>query len=494
MRAFWNRLVHILLGTVVVVSMLVSLLIFHPSLSLMDDLVHGSDNTMNNGPRVTEQTGEQKEEPTLADVTRPERVIASRNGVLQATANQEVLEQVMRALTAQLPDDATPNDKDKQSVSNYQTAMLNHATYIELEFPDNMDFSLLQQRADVGKYHFNRLGYVSGEPIMYLIDDDKNEVYPLTLMQPAEKIDTTFSKHRGDFYGVEQVLLNNHVAYIETEARTLATLRYMMERQSNSKLLNALFPASEEIHDYSDTQMSRYFSGGHSLLVNNNDFQSEYREEFEDSKQAPSLVDAYKYLQRIQPANETWLFTDNDQEHATCTFRRYIDGIPVFGDHFVSRINLSKPRENTIQMQFSALSAQTPVTDLATEKTLPDGKTVLNALNEQGYDNNAIQALKIGYYWQSSAKSNRLIDLDPQWMVKVNGSYYALDALIDLSAYPALKPITQNIAKDTPLEQDDNDLTQAALTAQNAAMQTQAMAMGTFLSHLIGKGGMTNGF
>lgn len=504
MKAFWNRFVHLILLTVVLVSLLVSLMILHPSLTLMDRLMHGDNEMNNNGPRVTQTNTEQSEEPTLAAAVRPESVVSVAGGQVQQTTATEVLNPVMKAVTDALTTATLADKDDKQTVSAYQATLGDHAPLIALCFSDQLSLSLLRPEDEAASaYRFNRLDYAIGDKKLYLINEDENEVYAVTLEKALTGVPTILDQQQKAFYPVEQVLLHNETHYLTTKSQTVATLRYIMERQSNSKLLNALFPAAEEIHDYSDTQMSRYFSGGHSLLVNNNDFQSEYREEFEDTSRTPDVVAAYKYLQRIQPENEMWLFSHYDEGQATCTFRRYINGLPVFGDHYVSRIDLSKPRDNTIQMQFSALSIQTPVTDLAVPMHLPAGKAVLAALNEQGYSNDEIEDLTLGYYWQSSEKSNRLIDLKPRWMVRLKGTYYALSKLIDFDQYPELQtttadeqPVETTEEKEEPLEHDDDDLTRAAFDAKrslSANHKTAAQATLTWQGPSSRKG-ETHGF
>ncbi|MDO4680533.1 MAG: two-component system activity regulator YycH [Aerococcus sp.] len=486
MKAFWNRFIHLILVTVVIVSLLFSLMILHPSLPLMDRFMHGEDE-VNNGPRVTQQENNETNTPTLTESTRPEGLVYYSGGQFRESGTKALLNVVIETIRPLLTSDKEVK-AEKQNVSTYQTNILSQAPYVELIFPDQIDLAIFKQSEDQENHHFNRLGYALGDKMLYLINDEKNEVYTLPLNQALDQMKSTLDKYKEDFYAVEQVLLHNQVAYVSTEDRMVPTLRYMMERQSNSKLLNALFPESEEIHDYSDTQMSRYFAGGYSLLVNNNDFQSEYREEFGDSEQMPDLDAGYKYLQRVQPENEMWLLSAYNYDQKSCTFRRYVNGLPVFGDHFVSRITLTKPKDNMMEIQFSALSIQTPVTDLEVPMYLPAGKSVLAALNEQGYTNNDIEDLKLGYYWQASDKSNRLIDLKPCWLVKLKGEYYALSALIDLNQYPALQTknednetIELNVMKNTPLEQDDKDLTRANIDSKDESVSGDMTAVGPLL-------------
>ena len=82
------------------------------------------------------------------------------------------------------------------------------------------------------------------------------------------------------------------------------------------------------------------------------------------------------------------------------------------------------------RLQVPLVIAQTPISDVEEQKSLQSGVSTLESLSASGYTSEEIDDIKIGYTWINSTESDRVINLEPNWYVKINGKWQLVESLL----------------------------------------------------------------
>lgn len=440
MKKLWHRLTMFILCLLVVMSLALTFLIFHRSIvpirrNETDDTLMAGDISVFENQETTQFEAEE-----LSTIFGADSIVYYTNGVFEESMDTELLEKLNGGLRQVLNQPLTASGNEG-SVGDFHLAIADQSDYIEMEFSqdtpliafrdaqtdDEADNALSIDRT------FNRLGYLPSRQELYLINDIDDSV--LTFNAPAETAQWlgTVTDHADSFQEVDQAILKGRTIYLHRAQQRIPLLRYIMDQRSNSELLNTFFDTQEEVHDYSDAQISRYYADKRNLTIDNNTLDVEYRNEGDEAQQREIITEAETNLKRVHSAGQAWHFDDRDRQSQSDIFRQLINGIPIFGERNVSKISIATESENVLSIKFSKLSVQTPISDLAVDYELPAGKDVLLALNSNGYTNDQIEDVTISYFWQPSTVSDRLIDLIPTWLVAIDGEYQTLGNVIDLN-------------------------------------------------------------
>lgn len=449
MRKFWNRFIVCLLLILVATSLVLTFLIFRRSIIPLR-ANDGESPLLADDVNVFEnQEATEGEVEELSHSFGADSVVYYTNGVFQKAVDPEILDTLNGDLRNLLGQSLTAVGKE-QSVGDFHLAIADQSDYVELEFSQDTPFTAYRgaaqddddENALSSDRTFNRLGYLASKQQFYVINDIDDSVLTFEAPDKMQTWLSTIKDHLDSFTTVDQVILKGRTIYLQQDKQTVPLLRYIMDQRSNSDLLNTFFEAHEEVHDYSDAQISRYYADKRNMTIDNNTLEVEFRNEGDEAQQRQIATEAEKNLRRIHSAGQSWHFDDRDRATRSDIFRQMIGGIPIFGDRDVSKISITLESEGTLSIKFSKLSVQTPISDLSVDYDLPAGKDVLLALNSNGYANDSIEDLMIGYFWQPSTASDRLIDLVPTWLVAIDGQYQTLDNVLDLAQYPQLRTVT----------------------------------------------------
>lgn len=114
--------------------------------------------------------------------------------------------------------------------------------------------------------------------------------------------------------------------------------------------------------------------------------------------------------------------------HHSVLYRRFVEGFPIFNPTQFGILKITHENGNLI-FNYSLNELQIPIPNNRKPVRLPNSEKVLSTLKAHGYDSKKVQALEIGYEWQSAKTSKMLANLVPEWFVKYHHHWLNYDQI-----------------------------------------------------------------
>lgn len=234
-------------------------------------------------------------------------------------------------------------------------------------------------------------------------------------------------------YAVESVSLNDHIAYLPVNSFELPVLNYLIEEQPNSLFIERLFHDTSEIQTIVNENTSRYYDYFSELTIDNEkDILSYSRPQAsaDNISLTERVRNSFNELIRFEHwPNEVYFYGLSSATNET-EFRRYINGYPVFGSTDYGGTFITVSDNGIIDLKMPTVVAQTPISNNDAMEEMSSMQDLELTLSNVGYALNSMEDIKIGYTWNYSDESSRVITLSPDWYVKRNGSWLSVQLLV----------------------------------------------------------------
>ncbi|MCA9765558.1 MAG: regulator of WalKR [Carnobacterium sp.] len=220
--------------------------------------------------------------------------------------------------------------------------------------------------------------------------------------------------------------------YLPINEIKLPCLTYMVEIQPNSLFIGRLFDDTSEVREKRSEQSVQYLDYISEMRINEETNILNYYRNRSSSKAMPlteTLMLSFKELTIYENWSDEIHFFDYNKQTNEVTYRRYIEGFPVFSPTGYGATYLTVVEDGMSRLQVPMVVAQTPISDEKNQKTLQSGSDLLKELAEKNYTLNMIDDIKIGYTWTNNLESDRVITLDPNWYIYTEGSWINVQEL-----------------------------------------------------------------
>ncbi|MGX7414463.1 two-component system activity regulator YycH [Aerococcus christensenii] len=441
MHKFWAGIPHLLLAVLVLMSVFFSLNIMGPFSNLSSRIQRKKAPEGQSLIVTPTQMISQGEEVPLLKAFSPEAFIYSDGKKYLKTLDKDLMREFNENFFQFSLGNNLPDHLESQPMDQFEQYALGKS-YFELQYSDNLPvhlFGLNKEALPDAWRNFSATGiaYVKGDQALYVLDDCKNLAYKLPLKQKIDYqvVENEVEANKKKFKQSKLVHLKQGHDYLFDEKISVPTFSYIVDRQPNDTFLQLLFDLPDQVNDYSDVESARYYTENKGLIVNNKNFEVHYTHTNVEKKakdQLEEVIQAFQGLEKLWITKEDWSFAHYDSDTKQVIFRKNVNGIPIYGSNYVSRLKIETTKENEIDSKFSVLAIQTPITDLTEHFELQPASKILHLLEANGISSEDIDSLKLGYYWVPSPKSNRLVSLLPCWMIEKEGHYYVLDELVDM--------------------------------------------------------------
>lgn len=279
---------------------------------------------------------------------------------------------------------------------------------------------------------FRRLVVSMDDSFLYFLDDKNKEVYHMAFQGDMEELQKILKDSKNRYLEVGDNQSNVPVYYQFLEPLHLPTYSYIVATQSYTFFSKAFFDKDKELISDNDDLNSRDINlsnaQGESLDVKYDTGEVKYsghipKKANEGFQSNTILEESFYYLQTIANSLGTLRYYESNDNQIV--YRNYVEGYPVFSDGVRGRVEFSK-KDQTMQIRTNQETVQVPIPS-EEEVILPATQEVINLLASYGVEETAIKGLQIGYSWISNEETTQVIDLTPEWYVKLDDEWLSLD-------------------------------------------------------------------
>lgn len=312
---------------------------------------------------------------------------------------------------------------------------------VELIFSNSIPFGVYQETfsflpREYENRTFNR---------MYIPIDNPQSVYfynthsMLFYEAEASNIDLdlltqVLNDDKVEYLQAESVSLKEHIVYLPVEPFEMPVLNYLVEEQPNSLFIERLFEDTSEIQTVINDELSRYYDYFSELSINNDKDMLTYTRPSvtnEGVSLTTRVLNSFnKLIQYEHWPNEVYYYGYSSVT-TEVEFRRYIKGYPIFGEPDYGGTFITVADNNVTSLEMPTIVAQTPISDDHSDEKMYSSQNIEEVLANAGHDLETVDDIKVGYIWNYSSESNRVVTLVPSWYVEINGNWMSLQSVVN---------------------------------------------------------------
>lgn len=224
---------------------------------------------------------------------------------------------------------------------------------------------------------------------------------------------------------------------IETQYETknqikLKKYSYILSQQPYTLFRNAFFQKTDEVKTNNESSELLFYNGNESMTIHSEMQIVDFRGEIIQEDTSDNIFSqSFPYISKLGNSLGNMRYFDRDKNQID--YRIFVEGFPVFGSDSKGKvaIEVSADRiDSQVKIQTSLNTIQVPIPS-DEEVELPSTGTVIQNLIEKGAAQEKIESIIVGYTWQNIKETNRVVDLLPEWYVKYQNHWYAVNDLLE---------------------------------------------------------------
>ena len=312
---------------------------------------------------------------------------------------------------------------------------------IELRFPAAVPIEMISRYftgvpEGMGKNSINRILISTAveEPI-YLLDDESRNVYTAERFEGSiEPLMRLYSANKDLYMNAHAYSFRDTINFLPQTEVSLNRVDYLVEKQPNSFFIGQLFEDTTELRDDSNDVFTIYSDNISELRIHKETgILYYYRNSVEQDNLTAfqQIRDSFHTLKFIDTWTQASHFEGYNKESGQVTYRRYLNGMPIFGVLDRGLIRMEMKNGGLVDLYYPTEIIQTPLEDRDQQIVLPDAQELIGQLNEVGIPYSTIEDMGLGYEWISNDESTRVASLVPRWFVKLDGTWRTVENAID---------------------------------------------------------------
>jgi regulatory protein YycH of two-component signal transduction system YycFG len=280
--------------------------------------------------------------------------------------------------------------------------------------------------------------------IIYFYNMETETIYNVSTLNSNEiELDAFFDTETIDYHPAQPVFLENSIIYLPNAPVNVPYRSYVIDQLSDPVYVSNFFPDTSQVEVRTTGNITRYIDLTKEVSINRNTHTLMFLRQIADSGQlSPTsrFLRSFEQIERFENWSDTLALSSYNEETGVVSFRREVDGIPVFDkqEHeTISEVNLVESGVTHLKIPTRFIS--TPISipgneDESLTEELISGTEVIQLINStvttEEFD--TIENIKIGYTWHESDEDNQVVNFQPDWYVLQNGNWQTLEDFLEL--------------------------------------------------------------
>ncbi|HLR91961.1 MAG TPA: two-component system activity regulator YycH [Atopostipes sp.] len=324
--------------------------------------------------------------------------------------------------------------------------MLQSDQWVEFIFREEVPIGVFDQKFEElsqenADYFFDRmLVHVDNQDLVYFYHAESRAFYTISVSEDVSvSIDPFLNRDNLVYRSAAIMPLAEGYVYLSHESMAVPYRSYVIDRLPNSLYTSNFFPDTSLVDVRSNGPVTRYIDLTKEVTINDRYHTLVFLRQIQDQgtlNPTNRFLRSFEQVNRFENWAGTFFLSDYDRESQMVSFRREIQGLPVFStaDHeTVTEVNLVETGVTHLKLPLRFINTPITMEGSPTEELLP-GVEVYNQLSSQlaPADFENIEDLTVGYTWEESDEESQVIYFVPAWYVQYDGNWIALDDILEL--------------------------------------------------------------
>lgn len=319
--------------------------------------------------------------------------------------------------------------------------------WLEFVYPEEMPFGMIGQKflempSDKAQLFFDRtLLDLNNPEIIYFYHSASESFYNSIRLDNEEiDLDPLIKNERLVYLPAEPIILRNQIRYLPTVPLEVSYRTYVIHQLPNSSYISNFFSDTSLVDVRSTNGSVRYIDLTKEVTMNETNHTLTYlRQIYTSDQMSPEerYNRSFQQINQFENWADTFILSSYNRENQMLSFRREIEGIPVFSpDEHESISEVSLVEEGVTHFKIPLRYANTPINIKgAPTKALISGVEMIEELkNKLAVEEfELIEDFNLGYSWEESEEESQVINFNPSWYILYDNNWVALSSLLETS-------------------------------------------------------------
>lgn len=318
--------------------------------------------------------------------------------------------------------------------------------WIEFVYPDELPFGMISSNfselsKETANLLFDRIifdQYDSGKVSFYHMES--GAFYTAEMIEDEKtKVGNLITQEDIFYQNAEIIYLNNTIKYLPIDPVEISYQSYIISQFPDRTYINNFFPDTSLVDRRSTNNSTRYIDLTKEVTINENNHTLTYLSQIytvDEMDSEDRYIKSFQQINQLENWSDSISFSSIDAKNNILSFRREINGVPVFSkNEYESISEIAVVEEGVTHIKLPLRFVNTPI-DIkgSPKKQLSSGIDVVNKLRAEmsEEDFQLIEDFSIGYSWKESSEDSQVVNFEPDWYVYYKDRWLTCSSLIDL--------------------------------------------------------------
>lgn len=429
-----DYILHVSLSLLVVISVVLTYMIWiNPALNQRDQTTTTHERTDVAGTIGT----------SISDIYAPNSLVYSNNeGQLYqlTSANIDLLGKVTTQLQQwsprRLKKETTSETAYRQKLHTKNALILNYAARINVPlFEKTLKKPI---RAGAKNQRFRRVVVeLNQAEHVYLLDDQTRTVYRFNLAKyKVANFRALLKDKQVERNLAEWTEVHHNYSLTYPKPVEVANYSYLVGTENSGIFVTRLLgsSSSNKINTKEEKEQTVYYDGDNQRMVVDARHQTVAYTNYGTTTSTTGRKQPTMSFVKTMTNNLTRLnalrmvlndvrYDEYDTRTHTAIYRTYINSLPLISEELYGAYKMQQLDNNGINLTFSLYTFQAPLPAQPKTTTLISTRQLMQKLATNGYTENNISAIRLGYTWAQNDGSKMVIDMQPTYFIKYEGNW-----------------------------------------------------------------------